>query len=353
MKPLELFPPLARLISGLRQSKNTSSLSIRRSECDPCDFSLPLLASCWSCVSPLSAADAGTPQVPEAVKQAMQDRNYAEAVKAIDEAAKAEGCAAGLPGLPQGPRAAPEREVRRGAAGLRSGREGASQEPLGPPGPLRQGAVAGPQGRFPGGGTDLPPGGGLPALRRPQAGDRRIYLEFADAYFKPAEENQTARLCRRRWSSSTRRWRSARSRRSGSKSSCWWPVLPGAGQPCRGGRAGSRSSSRTIRGMRWRSKPASGWASASWPGPAAGSPPHVAGPAGGARRRRRASGSPEAAFNLASTYGLPAPQIERGPEPGRGGAGVVRREVPGAQAGQPGASADRQSYMPAAGTRTR
>src|SRR5688572_24483665 len=48
----------------------------------------PLIGILVVQVPPLSGADAGTPQVPEVVKQAMQDRNYAAAIKAIDEAAK-------------------------------------------------------------------------------------------------------------------------------------------------------------------------------------------------------------------------------------------------------------------------
>ena len=50
-------------------------------------------------------ADAWPPDVPpvaEHVRRLMQDRNYAEAVKAIDQAAVRQRCAAGLPGLSEG-----------------------------------------------------------------------------------------------------------------------------------------------------------------------------------------------------------------------------------------------------------
>ena len=67
-------------------------------------------------------------------------------------------------------------------------------QPLGPPGTLRQGRLAGPQGRLPQRRADLSGRGRIPALDRPQAADRRHLPGVCRHLLQAAQGRTEARL---------------------------------------------------------------------------------------------------------------------------------------------------------------
>ena len=92
---------------------------------------------------------ADTPLVDEKIRQVMQDRNYAEAVKAIDEAAKAKDAPQDYLAYLRAGRSTCGKQYDEAIAVFDQLAEGLSQERVAPPGPVRQGRGPGPQGRLP------------------------------------------------------------------------------------------------------------------------------------------------------------------------------------------------------------
>ena len=194
---------------------------------------------------------ADAPPVPEKVRQLMQDRNYAEAVKAIDEAAARQSGARRLSGSISRAGPAPatgqydkaiatfdtmQKEFPK-SDWLRRARF-AKAVTLARKGDFRAAELI-----YRAEAEYL-----LSADRKQQIAD--IYLEFADSLFKPPKDTSRSPTTPRPWSSTARRWRLGRSRRSRSKSKCWpAQCLAALGEVGRGGRGSTRSSSRTIRGM--------------------------------------------------------------------------------------------------------
>ena len=153
---------------------------------------LAVLFPCGAVAAESWPADA--PAVPERVRRLMQDRNYAEARQGDRRGGRRQGRAEGLPGVSEGPGPVAAEAIRRGRGRVRRDAEGFSQEPVAPPRAVRQGGGAGPQGRFPRGRVIVRAEAEylLSADRKQQIAD--IYLEFADALFKPPKDDAEARL---------------------------------------------------------------------------------------------------------------------------------------------------------------
>ena len=88
------------------------------------------------------------PHVPAKVSELMQDRNYAEAIKAIDEAAKAKDAPRDYLAYLKGRALQLSGQLDAAIEQFTAMEKAVSQERLGPPGTLWQGSGSGPQGRL-------------------------------------------------------------------------------------------------------------------------------------------------------------------------------------------------------------
>ena len=126
----------------------------------------------------------------DAIRELMQDRKYAEAIKAIEAAATQKDAPVDYLTWLKGRALSLDGEVGRGDRRLRARREAVSQEPLGPPGAVRRRCALAKKGDFRAAELIYRGRGGVSAVDGPEAGDRRFVPGVRRRVFKPPKEDQ-------------------------------------------------------------------------------------------------------------------------------------------------------------------
>ena len=216
---------------------------------------------------PADSWPADAPLVADKVRQLMQDRNYAEAVKAIDEAAAAKDAPKDYLAYLKGRALSLQNQYDEAVAVFDAMQKDFPKSPWLRRARFAKAVALARKGDFRAAELIVRAEAEylLSADRKQQIAD--IYLEFADALFKPPKDDQTARLRQGAGvlpegvGGRAEAGEADRGRVAGGPV----PAEPGASRPRRP--RSTRSSSRTHppSSPLGRSRPASAWASAGWP----------------------------------------------------------------------------------------